>query len=118
MDNTPAPPSSQVRLYRHQPLDVTEEIRLIKILLGQFEDKLQIEIHHTPLQVPERSSSQRLRIDELRETLPEIWQIFETIENDYLFWNNNTEDTSWDHPNPEIGHVLYAPLPQYPDGPK
>jgi hypothetical protein len=115
MDNTPAPPSSRVRLYKYQPLDATEEIRLIKILPGQFKDKLQIEIHHTPLQVPERSPTQRLRINELRETLPERWQIFETIDRDYLFRNNSTEDTSWDHPNPEIDRALYAPLPDYPD---
>jgi hypothetical protein len=86
MDNNgSAPPSLGPRPYKYEPLDATEEIRLIEILPGQFIDKLRIEIHQAPLQAPERSPTQRLRINELRETLPESWQVYETIDHDYLF---------------------------------
>ncbi|KFY34128.1 hypothetical protein V494_07032 [Pseudogymnoascus sp. VKM F-4513 (FW-928)] len=106
-------PPSTARLYKYRPLEA-EEIRLIKILPGQLEDSLQIEIHHAVLHTPYKAPTSRLRIDQLRETLPEGWQIFETIDRDYLFCNSNPRETSWDHPNSEIGRVLYAPLPDYP----
>lgn len=65
--------------------------------------------------MPCKGPTPRLRINQLRETLPGGWQIFETIDRDNLFRNSSTRDTSWDHTNPEIDRVLYAPLPDYPD---
>jgi hypothetical protein len=114
MDDTPIP-SSGMNVYKYQPLDPTKDIRLIKVLPGQPQDKLQIEIHHTVLQATERSPLQRLYISALRKTLPDGWDVHETIDHDYLFRNKATEDTSWNHPSPEIESTLYTPLPEYPD---
>jgi hypothetical protein len=47
--------------------------------------------------------------------LSDGWQVFETVECKYLFWKHITGETSWDHPNPEVSRMLYAPPPNYPD---
>lgn len=103
-----------VKLYQYKSLDTPEHIRLIKILPGKLWDDVQIETHHTSLQLPGASLTQRLSITEVRETLPEGWQIFETIERRYLFWNSSTSESSWDHPNPKISRIIYVPLPTFP----
>lgn len=71
MENNLASPYPQTWLHRYQSLDTTEEIRLIKILPGQLEDNLPSKIHHTVLHVYYKSPAQRLRINQLRETVPE-----------------------------------------------
>lgn len=115
MDNNHRLLSSPTKLYGYKSLETAEEARLITILPGQFVDDLQIEIHHALLQLPDATPAQRLHINQLQETLPDEWQIFETIEYKYLFWNRITGETSWDHPNPEVSRMLYAPPPNYPD---
>ncbi|KAI3325881.1 hypothetical protein HD806DRAFT_552284 [Xylariaceae sp. AK1471] len=65
--------------------------------------------------MPEQSPTQRLLINKLRETLPNGWQVFETLEHNYLFRNNSTEDTTWDRLDAEINCALYTSLLDYPN---
>ncbi|OBT98355.1 hypothetical protein VE01_03036 [Pseudogymnoascus verrucosus] len=106
---------SAMKLYEYKSLETVEEIRLLTILPGQFEDDLQIEIHHALLQLPDAAPTQRLPINQLQETLLDGWRVFETIDCKYLFWGIRTGETSWHHPNPRVSRMLYAPLPNYPD---
>lgn len=64
MDNTRGLLSA-TKLYGYRPLETADEVRLITILTGQFENDLQIEIHHALLQLPDAVPTLRLPINYL-----------------------------------------------------
>ncbi|XXG99288.1 Thiosulfate sulfurtransferase rdl2, mitochondrial [Hypoxylon texense] len=98
--------------YRYTPLDVAkQEIRLVKLLPGDFDRDIYIQIIHQPLKEPEPPADdlpKRLSIGELQGTLPDGWTIKETIEGRYLFISETTNTTSWDHPSASVPKSAYA----------
>lgn len=121
--NEPAPPSTtdnvQARkAYEYQPLDrEAREIRLLKLLPGEFDDPLQLEIFHVPLVEPEPAPDTRLSLGKIRGTLPEGWAVSQTIEGLYIFDRGYVETAQWTHPDPTVEESWYqanAVLDPYP----
>ncbi|KAF2501347.1 HET-domain-containing protein [Lophium mytilinum] len=99
--------------YQYAPLDrETEEIRLIKLLPGRFEDPIRFELCHAPLVVPKERPVERMSLREVRETLPPGWGVSETVEGDYIFGSRG--QNFWEHPVPNIERSRYARPPEMP----
>lgn len=89
--------------YEYQPLDESKlEIRLVTILPGDYDDPLEITLHHVSLDpiLPQAPSSV-LSLEQLRATLPPGWNAYQTIEERILF-EGPDKTTTWVHPDPNI----------------
>jgi hypothetical protein len=66
--------------------------------------------------VPEEVASTRLSVTELSDTLPRGWNVSEThqYEYRYLFEEDETENTTWTHPDPNCDASLWTATPQSP----
>jgi hypothetical protein len=95
--------------YNYTDLDTTaNDIRLITLLPGEFDADIEIHIHHGPLiSMPSEHQDTRMSLKELTDTLPTGWNVFETLGGKYIFENDETEDTSWTHPDPEFARIYY-----------
>jgi hypothetical protein len=95
--------------YKYTDLDTaTNDIRLLTLLPGEFDADIEIHIHHGPLvSILSEYQDTRMSLKELTETLPTGWNVFETMGGKYIFENDETEDTSWTHPDPEFARILY-----------
>ncbi|KAF2811268.1 uncharacterized protein BDZ99DRAFT_415778 [Mytilinidion resinicola] len=93
----------------------TEEIRLIKLLPGEGKDPLRFELFHVPLRIPEERPKDRMSLNELRSTLPSRWDVKETVEGNYIFYDEvSSGSTSWIHPDPKLDSSRYANPPELP----
>jgi hypothetical protein len=92
------------------------EIRLITLSPGTFSDIIRCTIWHTSLKKPPSSQRQRLSLDQLRKTLPPGRDADETEQDQYrfLFTEDQTQNTSWTHPDPNCDPALWQPLPELP----
>ncbi|KAF2790277.1 HET-domain-containing protein [Melanomma pulvis-pyrius CBS 109.77] len=102
--------------YEYRPLK-DREIRLLRILPGEFNDDLEVYISHVPLVEPDRARDTRLDLERLQDTLPKGWKVFKTVEERYIFWNRTNRTTHWSHPDQEFDRRLYhsdAVLNPYP----
>ncbi|KAJ4291859.1 hypothetical protein N0V90_009755 [Kalmusia sp. IMI 367209] len=108
----------ELKDYDYQPLnEEAQEIRLVRLLPGVHKE-LEIEIFHVPLIQPEPAQDNRLSIDEVQATLPQSWGVYETLEGRYLYWNNLTGTSEWEHPVKNVKKELIessAILDPYPD---
>ena len=87
------------------------EIRLVKLFPGLFDDVITFDIFHVPLPIPtSEPTTQRLSIVDLRKTMPTDWDILETLDGRYLFAQDgeDVEPSSWIHPNSNIDASLYT----------
>jgi len=71
--------------YEWHPL-AEDDIRVITLLQGRFDDDIRIQIEHTQLPVPVDPASARRPIEELRKTLPPGWSAEETLDGRYIFF--------------------------------
>lgn len=105
--------------YKYRPLDKEkQEIRLVRVQPGQFEDPLHIEIVHVPFIVPGRPPETRVSLQLLRQHLPQDWEAYETLEGRYIFFHLDSIRSTWDHPDPEVDPRFYrspAVLDPYQD---
>jgi hypothetical protein len=85
----------------------SQEIRLVTLLPGSFDDPIRIFISHQPLIIPPEQLDKRLTLEELRKTLPSGWKAFESTEGRYFFENQVTDDTTLIHPDPDFNAALY-----------
>jgi hypothetical protein len=112
--NTP-----QIPEYRYLPLASghdANEIRLVKLLPDHFDADIQLhlvtEILHRGL--ARRDTTSRLSLAQLRSTLPEGYNVHETLEGRYLFeripdaGSAQPATTSWDHPDQSLDRALYG----------
>ncbi|KAJ0110225.1 HET-domain-containing protein [Diaporthe amygdali] len=99
-----------------------EEIRLLRLLPGEFDDDIAFNIFHTPLTPAPPSASTRLSLRELQNTLPDPRNqvVGKTFDNRYLFVNFGKDDppkpNSFDHPSPDFdrsSYILGPPLKDY-----
>lgn len=116
--------------YSYTPLNnANDEIRVLTLLPGDFNDSLRITIEHVPLKAPEAPKSQRISKKDLQATLSSRWIVAENVEGRYFFVRNegapglgfdpqtdNSEYyfTTWTHPNPNFDHSSYATSVEYP----
>ncbi|KAF2162754.1 hypothetical protein M409DRAFT_69007 [Zasmidium cellare ATCC 36951] len=93
-----------------------KEIRLLTLLPGSFEDSIRLQIRHVELTQPTERNVQRLSTAELQKTLPAGYYVFETNQYQfrYLFEKDDTEETSWSHPDESVDPVSYQPLLEIP----
>lgn len=103
----------RMSLYRYTALQKTgKEIRLLILHPGDFHDVIRVSITHTSLIVPPAPTSQRLSLAELKETVPNGWDIYETVEGRYVF--ESEDSVSWTHPDPNFSPSLYIRSLEYP----
>ncbi|KAJ8119345.1 hypothetical protein ONZ43_g3688 [Nemania bipapillata] len=103
--------SAGVAFYEYSPLEDETSIRVVTILPGEFGDPLRVDIEHKSLVTPEVPKSTRLSVKEIRRTVPEGWDAYETLEGRILFENWEIRSTTWLHPDPDVDHALYDPIP-------
>ena len=103
--------------YLYRPLDKErQEIRLISLVGGQFDDTLRISIHHYAFPSISHDNEKILVAGELQPNLPFPWEARETIDGRVIFQNRHTNQTSWTHPisNAEVSAAQRpADRPQY-----
>ncbi|KAI1120293.1 heterokaryon incompatibility protein-domain-containing protein [Nemania abortiva] len=87
--------------YTYKPLRTPEEIRLVNILPGDFDDPILLEINHVHLVPPpdDESRPKQPTLKELRATLPSGWTVHETYEGRVVF--EKGLEASWTHPDPD-----------------
>lgn len=90
-----------------------EEIRLLRLLPGGFDDDIAFNIFHTPFPPAAPPASIRLSLRELQKTLPDPRNqvVGETFDHRYLFVNFGKDEplkpNSFDHPNPDFDRSSY-----------
>lgn len=107
--------------FEYLPLnDQEQDIRLLDLEPGRECDPLVLQIRHAALRVPMTTPSShphpRLSVSELQQTLPKGWTVFETDGpgRKFLFEHEETDSTSWTHPDTSFDTGLYAPLEELP----
>jgi hypothetical protein len=86
-----------------------QDIRIVALLPGQFEDDIRFTLLRTPLIPREDHPRQRISLADLKKTVPPGWTIYENLEGRFIFENDETESTSWTHPIPSFDRSLYDP---------
>ncbi|RYP74958.1 hypothetical protein DL770_007511 [Monosporascus sp. CRB-9-2] len=106
--------------YQYKPLDPsTNDIRLVTILPGEFDDPIKVEITHTELAPPAHDDKPKLlSLKEIQEALPEGWSARETLEGRVIFLNSVDSYNTWTHPDPTYSREAYDPFAQEDDQPK
>ena len=103
--------------YQYRPLERDQdEIRLVSLLPGNFDDPIQISIHHTSLVPSTNAQSKKANKDQCENIVPYPWSTEETSDGDTLYLNKITNETSWanlsrDLPLPAIEEP--SSLPHY-----
>jgi hypothetical protein len=73
-----------------------QEIRLLTLLPSQgIDDPIRITISHVPFIVEENGPSARPDIEEIRRSLPDGWNVNETMEDRLLFCYRDRKDQCW-----------------------
>ncbi|RGP78892.1 heterokaryon incompatibility [Fusarium longipes] len=104
--------------FQYRRLDETaNEIRVVTIWPGRFDDPIKIDISQCPLIPPsDQNDSGLLSAKDINKTLPDdsSWEAFETLEGRIIFTNDDSGETSWTHPDPSMDRCLYdrESLPQ------
>ncbi|KAF5232415.1 hypothetical protein FAUST_8743 [Fusarium austroamericanum] len=118
-------PRLDMTKFQYRRLDeAANEIRVITIWPGRFDDPIKIDITQCSfIPPPVQSDSGLLSLDEINKTLSDDspWEAFNTLESRILFINDDTGETSWRHPDPLVDPCLYdresiqmhAALPAY-----
>ncbi|KFY26847.1 hypothetical protein V493_03841 [Pseudogymnoascus sp. VKM F-4281 (FW-2241)] len=91
------PPYQYIRLSTE-----AQDIRLLTLLPGKFDDTIRFTLSHAPLVHQIKLPLGRMFLKELRETLPLGWKAFETRERRFIFVCDETAEASWSHPDPEF----------------
>ncbi|XDG08093.1 hypothetical protein ABKA04_007708 [Annulohypoxylon sp. FPYF3050] len=97
--------------YQYKKLNTDkEEIRLVHLFPGTFDDEIAFTISHVPLPPRQAPLSKRLPMSKIAKTVPKDWIAFETREERYLFAQTvDPWQTTWDHPDPTFDRTLYEP---------
>lgn len=98
--------------YVYTKLQNKDDIRLVRILPGHFEDRILLEILCISLPLLDATKSERMALADLKTTLPPNWVVHEArASGRYLFCYKNPETgsqiSSWTHPLDTIDSTLY-----------
>lgn len=87
--------------FNYEPLqDLTKDIRLLNLLPGREDEKIKIEVFNVslcePIPGPKQAFSQRA----MEKTLPQGWEVRETVDRRLLFSHevNGVTTSTWTHP--------------------
>lgn len=80
----------------------TNEIRLVTIFPGNFEEPILITLSHQSFNVPEVTQELFVNLDEHRQALPPGWDAFETLDGRIVYncMKDGQDFSSWTHPDP------------------
>jgi hypothetical protein len=102
---------SAMEVYQYEKLSLTvQEIQLLQLLPGDFDDEIRFTIYNVPMVEPKLNPRpKRMSLEKLQETVPRGWTAMETLQGRYVFLrdNTNSEHTSWKHPYHSFDHSLY-----------
>lgn len=98
--------------YEYKKLEHQDDLRLVTILPGHFEDLIRLEISHVPLPLCPPPASRRLALAELKKTLPPNWDVHEARASSRFLFSHTDPETgaqtsSWAHPTDTIDPSLY-----------
>jgi len=85
-----------------------EEIRVVTLLPGKQEDPIRLAFSHHRLPETEHDHRRARPVQQVQETLPRNWKAHETLDEQILFENLETGQTSWKHPDSTIVPDVYA----------
>lgn len=98
-----SPSSCNALQYVYSKLESTQDIRLMTLLPGNFEDLITIELYHVALKPHHPVISAARSIQELTSTLPDGWQANRTTEGRLIFFGaRSNEGPQWSHPDPSL----------------
>ncbi|KAK3690549.1 heterokaryon incompatibility protein-domain-containing protein, partial [Podospora appendiculata] len=91
------------------------DIRLVTLCPGAFNDDIVIRISHVPLSAPRDHGPKRMTLEEVAETLPPNWAVYEVFDGRYLFVLYSAaspncyflSSLSWAHPDASLAMCLY-----------
>jgi Heterokaryon incompatibility protein (HET) len=107
---------SQSEPYQYTRLNTNaDEIRLLTLLPGNFDEPLVGLISHATLSIPKENKDGRTTLEDIRKTLPRGWEAYKTLDRRYIFWEEATENTSWSHPDSSIDKSLHEGYVDDPD---
>ncbi|RWA07142.1 hypothetical protein EKO27_g7968 [Xylaria grammica] len=103
-------------IYEYRALDLDQdEIRLVVVHPGSFNEGIHVSFQHISLPVPEgltqpANGHHIYDLEVLRNSLPPGWQVAPRLEDSRpLFWKDNF--SSWDHPDPLFPY--HADMPSF-----
>jgi hypothetical protein len=71
--------------YEYTPLaDPDADARIVELLPGKFDDDVKVRIHHVTLKHPDRPGDWREELKEVRNKLPEGWEVFKTVGRNHV----------------------------------
>ncbi|KAK3319498.1 heterokaryon incompatibility protein-domain-containing protein [Cercophora scortea] len=79
------------------------EIRLITLRPGNFDDNILVRLSHVPLLPSRDYSSERMRLEQVAETLPSDWRVFEVPDGPDFEYKR----TSWVHSHESVSKFSY-----------
>ncbi|KAI0168960.1 HET-domain-containing protein [Hypoxylon sp. FL1284] len=101
--------------YKYKPLNDPNELRLVTILPGKYQDPIRIQITHaTLLQPATKFKPERFSLEEIKKTLPGGWDVTITLEGRILFFDRKRKISSWVHPDPGVPPGAYDAIGQEP----
>jgi hypothetical protein len=106
-----------MELDRYQWKPIREgEIRLVTLIPGPPKSPLKISLHSVRLEEPDvRRLDRRLSLVELEATLPPGWVVAQTHQYQHQFlFEDSSEHTSWEHPDPAADPAWWEPYPEVP----
>ncbi|KAK1753786.1 heterokaryon incompatibility protein-domain-containing protein [Echria macrotheca] len=95
----------QITPYSYQPLKGSD-IRLVHLLSGAFEDTIRVGINHVPLQ-EWREPKPPITLQALRKAIPQEYQVDQTPEGRFVFYDAANHCYSWVLPCPDFDHSIY-----------
>lgn len=76
----PSPRLTGLPDYEYTPLaNPDADARIVELLPGKFDDDVKVRIHHVTLKHPDRPGDWREELKEVRDNLPEGWEVFKTV---------------------------------------
>ena len=85
--------------YQYRPLENDQdEIRLVTLLPGEFNDPIRLSIQHVPFNRFDDDSGKKGDRKRVQAIPPYPWSAEETFDGDILYLNKITNETSWTYP--------------------
>lgn len=107
--------SKELPPYQYRSLK-RDEVRFMILQPGRSKDELCFSLDHELLVQPSNTEKKtRLSLQELRRTLKSDWDVFETLEGQYFFYQNDRLAGTPQHPDQSVDSDLYAASPEYPN---
>ncbi|KAM7192098.1 Heterokaryon incompatibility protein (HET) domain containing protein [Rhypophila sp. PSN 637] len=107
--------------YQYEELKSPDEIRLLTVLPGEFDDDIILRITNERLLLPD-PQPRLMSMTQLQETLPPGWEVDRTRDGRFIFLHIETSPTapvllgeSWTHPDPGFDPSCYMSPVQHPE---